>query len=106
MRIVIQRAIDKLDPTAALGELSDQEHLMDLVAGQAIGSRDHHAFNSGHGSTVAETIKARTLESGPAIAVIAVDMFFGDMPVRVCRDVIMQAAELLFDRLLLLLTAR
>jgi hypothetical protein len=106
MRIVIHRAIDKLDPTAALGEFIDQEHLMDIVAGQAIGSCDHHACNSRQGGSVAEVIKTRTLEGRTALAVIAVDMLLGDMPVGVRRDVFTQAAELLFDRLLLLLTAR
>ena len=106
MRIVIHRALDKLDPTAALGEFIDQEHLMDIVAGQAIGSRHHNAFHGRQGGSIAEAIKPRTLEGGTAITVIAVDMLIGDMPVRVRRDVVTQAAQLLFDRLLLLLTAR
>ena len=106
MRIVIHRALDKLDPTAALDEFIDQEHLMDIVAGQAIGSCDHHACNSRQGGSIAEAIKTRTLEGSTAIAVIAVDMLLGDMPVGVRRDVVTQAAELLFDRLLLVLTAR
>src|SRR5574342_1368518 len=100
MRLIIHRAIDPCDPTAALGACIDQEHLLDRVAGQAIGSREHHACKSGHGGTVAEAIKARTRESGPALAVIAVDMLCGDMPSRMGRDGIMQAAELLVDRLL------
>jgi len=106
MRIVIPRAIAKLDPTAALGEFLDQEHLMDIVAGQAIGSRKHNAFNGRQGGSIAEAITPRTLEGGTAITVIAVAMFSGDMPVRLRRDVVTQAAQLWFDRLLLLLTAR
>jgi hypothetical protein len=106
MRIVIHRAIDQLDPTAALGAFIDQEHLMDIVAGQAIGSCDHHACNRRQGGSVAEVIKTRTLEGSTALAVIAGDRLLGDRPVGVRRDVVTQAAELLFDRLLLVLTAR
>lgn len=36
MRILAHRAIQKLDLTAALGELVEEEHLMDIVTGQAI----------------------------------------------------------------------
>ena len=79
---------------------------MDRVAGHALGSRDHHAGHSGHGGTVAEALKARTLASGPAIAVSAVDMLCGALPLRVGRAVLMQAAELWCDRLLVWLTAR
>ena len=103
---VIHRAIDTLDPTAALGECIDQEHLRDLVAGQTIGSRDHHAFNRRQGNAVAEAIQPRTLEGGPALAVIAGEMLLGDMPVRGCRAVGMQAAARWFTRLLWWLTAR
>ena len=106
MRIITHGPLDKLDTTGPLGEFVDQEHLMDIVAGQAIGSCDHHAFNSRQGGSIAEAIKTRTLEGSTAIAVIAVDMLLGDMPVGVRRDGVTQAAELLFDRLLLVLTAR
>jgi hypothetical protein len=106
MRLVIQRAIATLDPTAALGECIDHEPLLDIVAGQASGSGDHHACNSRQGGSVAEVIKTKTLAGSTARAVIAVERLLGDRPVGVRRDVFTQAAELLFDRLLLWLTAR
>jgi hypothetical protein len=106
MWIIIHGAIDKLNPTAALGEFVDQKHLVDIVTGQAIRGGDHHAFNSRHSGAIAEAIQPWALEGGPALAVIAVDMLFGNMPVGVRRDVVTQTAQLLFDRLLLLLTAR
>src|SRR5215467_16217613 len=104
MWIVIHRTLDTLDPTATLGEFIDQEHLMDVVAGQAIGGCDHHAGNSRHRGAIAEAIQPRALQGGPAMAIIAVDMLLGNMPVWVRRDVVTQTAQLLFDRLLLLLT--
>jgi len=33
MGIVTHGTLDKLDPTAALGEFIDQEHLMHIIAG-------------------------------------------------------------------------
>ena len=106
MRIGRPRALDEFAPTAALGACIAQGHRMDRVAGHALGSRDHHAGHSGHGGTVAAALKARTRASGPAIAVSAVEMRFGALPLRVGRAGLMQAAELWCDRLLVLLTAR
>jgi len=79
---------------------------MDIVAGQAIGGRDHDACNGRQGGAISEAIKTRTLAGGTTLAVIAVNGLIGDRPVGLRRDVVTQAAQLLFDRLLLLLTAR
>ena len=89
MRMVIHRAVDKLDPTAARGECIDHKHLMDLVAGQAIGRWHHHAVNGRQRGAIAEAIKPWALQGGPAIAVIAVDRFLGDMPVGAGHDIVM-----------------
>ena len=83
MRIITHGPLDKLDPTATLGEFIDQEHLMHIVACQAIGRGDQHTFKGGHGRPVAEAIETGTLECGTAVAVIAIDVLVGDMPIRV-----------------------
>jgi hypothetical protein len=106
LRIVIHRAIDTLDPPAALGECIDPKPLMDIVAGQAVGGRDHHAFHSRQSRAIAEASKPRALQGGPAIAVIAGEMLLGNRPVGGRRDVVTQTAQLLCDRWLLWLTAR
>jgi hypothetical protein len=105
-RIVLQRAVDKRDPTAALGEFIDQKHLLDIGAGQAIGRCHHHACNGRQRGAIAEASKPRALQGGPALAVIAVEMFLGDMPVGAGRDLVLETAPRWFERLLLVLTAR
>jgi len=106
MRVITHRTLDKLDPTAALGEFIDQEHLMDIIAGQAIRGSDQDTFEGRHGGPIPETIEPGSVEGSPAIAVITIDVLFGDLPLGVCRRVVAEAMQLLVNRLLLLLTAR
>jgi len=104
MRIITHGPLDKLDTTAPLGEFVDQEHLMYIVPCQAIGRSHQHAFKGRHRYPVSESIKTGTLEGGTAIAVIAIDVLVCNMPLRLERHVGVQAAELLLNRLMLLLT--
>jgi hypothetical protein len=106
MGVVTHGTLDKLDPTAALGEFIDQEHLMHIIAGEAIRSGDQDTFKGCHGGPVPEAIKPRTVECRPAIAIITIDVLFGDMPIGAGDNVVAEATQLLVNRLLLLLTAR
>jgi hypothetical protein len=43
MGIITHRSLQEFDPNVAFGELFKQEHLMDIVAGQAVwGSYQYH----------------------------------------------------------------
>src|SRR5215831_15923739 len=106
MGIVAHRALDKLDPTAPLGEFIDQEHLMDIIACSPIGGGDEDAFNGCHGDAIAQAVETRPLESGAAVSLIAVDVLVGDMPIGVRGDSVTETAQLLLNRLVLLLTGR
>jgi len=106
VRIITHGTFDERNLTAALSEFIDQEHLMHIVASEAIRSRDHEAFKGGHGGSVPQPIEARTVALGPAIAVIAREMFLGQMPLRLASHMRVQAHQLLLNRLLLLLTRR
>jgi hypothetical protein len=104
VRIIAHRSLDKLDATAPLGQFIDQEHLMHIVASQAIGRDDHDAFNGRHCDAISEAVETGAFEGGTTIAVIAVDVLVGDMPVGAGRDVGTETVQLLVNRLLLLLT--
>jgi hypothetical protein len=106
MRIITHRPLDKLNATATLGEFINREHLMDIVARSTIRGSDQHTGKGGHGSAIAESIKTGARESGATIAVITVDVLVGDLPIGVRRHVITETTELLFNRLVLLLTRR
>ena len=104
MRSITHGPLDKLDTAATLGEFIDQEHLMHIVPCSAIGRRHQHTFTGGHRCPVAESVKTGTLERGATVAVIAIDVLVCNMPIRLERHVGVQAAELLLNRLMLLLT--
>jgi len=104
MRIITQGPLDTLDTTATLGAFVDQVHLMHIVPCEAIGRSNQHACKSGHRCPVSESVKTGTRERGAAVAVIAIDVLVCNMPIRLERHVGVQAAELLLNRLLLLLT--
>jgi hypothetical protein len=98
--------LNTLDPPAALGEFLDQEHLRHIIAGSAIRGGDQETFKGCHGGSIPEAIETGTVEGGPAIAVITIDVLFGDMPLGVRRHGGAEATQWLGNRLLLLLTAR
>jgi hypothetical protein len=104
MRIITHGPLDTLDTTATLGEFVDQEHLIHLVPGSAIGRSHQDAFQGGHCCPVSAAVKTGTLERGAAVAVIAIDGLVRNLPIRLERHVGVQAAELLLNRLMLLLT--
>src|SRR5262245_52476624 len=104
MRIIAHRSVHKHHLAAMLSEFVDQEHLVDIVARQTIGSGEQHKLKGGKRSTVAQAIEARAIELGAAISIIAIDMLVGEMPLGMLRDMRLQAIKLLLDRLSLLLT--
>jgi hypothetical protein len=103
---MIHGALDTFDPTTTLGEFIDQEHLMHIVARQTIRCREQDTCKGGHGGLVPEAIEPWAVELGPAIAVIALAVLLSDMPLGLRHHRVAEAAQVLFNRLLLLLTRR
>ena len=79
---------------------------MDVMAREAIRGRAQDTRTGRHGSVVAEPVEARTVELAPAIALIALDLLVGNMPLGLGGDIGAQATALLLNRLRLLLTTR
>ena len=105
MRVITHRSIQKLDLAAALGQFVDQQHLMDIVARQAIGCSDQEQLEGGKGGTIAQAVQTGPVEFGPTIPIIAIDMFVGLMPVLLLGDMGQQPVDLLVNRLGVLLAA-
>ena len=61
---------------------------MHIVAGQAIGSREHDTFKGRQGNPISQTVKTGTLEGGATLAVIAVDVPVSDMPLWLCGHIV------------------
>lgn len=97
MRVITHRAIQKLDLAAALGEFVDQQHLMDIVARQAIGSGNQHALEGRKGSTITQAIQTGAVKLGATIPIIAIDVLVGQMPLGMLGDMGAQAVQLLVN---------
>jgi hypothetical protein len=103
MRVITHRPIEKLNLTAPALHFIDQQHLMHILARQTIGSRDQYQLKGAQRRMIAQMIQTGTIQRCTAIAVIAVHMFFSQVPIRRHRDLGMQPAQLLLNRLRLLL---
>jgi len=55
-------------------QLVDEQHLMDVVAGQPVGRGDQHQVELGQCSMVPQPVQAWSAQAGTAVAVIAVDV--------------------------------
>jgi hypothetical protein len=96
--------VQELARTASLGEFLDEEPLMHIVAGQAIRSGQQDPLEDGQGGPIPPPIQTRPMQLGPAIAVIAVDVCLGQLPIRLGRHIRAKPGQLLVNRLRLLLT--
>jgi hypothetical protein len=106
MGIVTHGTLDTLNPTAALGECIDQEHLMHRIAGETIWGGHQDTCKGRHSGPLPEAIEPRPVQCRPAITIITIDVLFGDMPIGVRHTVVPEATQWLVNRLLLVLTAR
>jgi hypothetical protein len=104
VRVLTHRSLQKLDLTAPLGEFLDEEHWLHLVAGQAIRSGHEDPCKDGQGGPIPQPIQARPIPLGPTIAVVAVEVFLGQMPRRLGHHIRAKPGQLLFNRRRLLLT--
>ena len=56
------------------GKLVQQQHLVDIVAGQPVGRGDHDQIELGQRRMIPQAVQARPAKAGAAVAVIAVDV--------------------------------
>ena len=80
VRISAHRPVQELHLAAMPGQLLDQQHLVDVVAGQPVrrGHQDH--VQLGQRRVIAEPVQPRPADTGTAIAVIAVDVLVIQLP--------------------------
>jgi hypothetical protein len=93
MGVLTHGTLQKLDLTAPLGQFIEQQHVMDIVAGQPIRSRHHDPFTGGQRGTIPQAVQARPVALGPALAVIPIARLFRQMPVGLRRHMGLQAVE-------------
>src|SRR5262249_56856565 len=89
----------------ALGAYRADEPLRDIIAGQASRGSDQDTFEGRQGGPSPETIAPGALEGSPAIAVLTLEVRFGDLPLGVGRRGGAEARQVLVHRLRLVLTA-
>ncbi len=98
VRVTAHRPVEELDLRPVLLQLLDQEHLMDVVAGQAVRRGDQDAIQPGARRGVAQAVQAGAAQRGPAATVVAEDALGRQGPAP-RRGVGTQPLELLFSRL-------
>jgi len=106
MRISPHGTLDQFDPPPPLGECIDQAHLGYIVTRSTIRGGEQDTCKSGHGRPLPEAIATGAVALGPALAVIAIEMLVGDMPIGGRCPIVVEATQLLCNGLLLLLTRR
>src|SRR5215471_12544334 len=74
MRVLTERLVEEMDVATIVLELFKEHYLMDIVASEPIGACDPKMLKSSLPDAIAESIQTRTVESRPAIAIIAKDM--------------------------------
>src|SRR5262249_35823567 len=69
-----------------VGQLIDQHHLMDIGARETIGSSDQRQLKGSDGRMIAEPVQTRTIQLCTTVAIITIDMFLGQVSVRLSRS--------------------
>ena len=98
VRVGAHRPVQELHLAAVAGQLVDQQHLMDVVAGQPVrrGHQDH--VQLGQRRVIAQPVQPRPAHAGAAIAVITVDVLVLQLPAAL-RGRRAQPVKLLLDTL-------
>ena len=98
VRIGAHRPAQELHLAAAAGQLVDQQHLVDVVAGQPVRRGHQHQVKLGQRRVIAEPVQPRPADTGAAITVITVDMLVIQLPAAL-RGRRPQPVKLLLDAL-------
>ena len=86
MGVIAHGAIHERDGTAPLRQFVDEEHLMDIGAGESVGRGEHHTFERRERRVVAQPVQAGSAQFGPTVAIVTVDVLFGEAPLWVRGD--------------------
>ena len=100
VRVGAHRPVQELHLAAAGGQLVDQQHLMDVVAGQPVRRGHQDNVQPGQRRVIAKPAWPRPADTGAAIAVIAVDVLVIQLPAAL-RGRRAQPVKLLLDALCL-----
>ena len=105
MRVSAHRPVQELRPAAAPGQLLEQKHLMDVVAGQPVrrGHQDH--IKIGQCRMISQPVQPRPAQAGAAIPVVTVNVLVIQLPAAPGNRRA-QSVKLLLDSLRLRLAGR
>ena len=98
VRVGAHRPVQELHLAAVPGQLLDQQHLMDIVAGQPVRRGHHDDVQIGQPRMISQPVQPRPSQAGAAIAVITVDVLVIQLPATL-RDRRAQPVKLLLDTL-------
>ena len=98
VRVGAHRPARELHLAATGGQLLDQQHLVDVVAGQPVRRGHHDDVQIGQRRMIAEPVQPRPAQARAAIAVITVDVLVIQLPAAL-RDRRAQPVKLLLDTL-------
>jgi hypothetical protein len=102
VRVVGDRVVQEHHRAAGTPKFLEQQHLVCVFAGQAVGGEHSDDLDSPIADSVAQGIQARTIEPCAAIPLVAEDVLGGEI-VALLDDPGTQGSELAFDGLLTLL---
>ena len=74
MGIVAEGLIEKVDLASITLELFQEHHLMDIVAGKAIGTHNQHTIDAALPELVPQAIEPGAIERGTTIAIVTEDL--------------------------------
>ena len=80
MGVLTHRAIHKFHLTPTFFELLNEHQLVDILAGQPIGSSDDHQVKVGQGNLIAQAVKTRSLQTRSTVSVITKHMLILPFP--------------------------
>ncbi len=104
--IVTHGPIQELDLTAIPVQFFDQQHLVHVLPCQPIRCSHQHQLNTAQGNLIAQPIQPRTIQPCPAVAIVAIDVLVGQVPLLLANNMCTQPLQLLLNRLRLLLATR
>src|ERR1051326_4161665 len=100
MRILAHRSIQKLHLTPKALQLLQEDHLVDVVAGQAVWGCYEHPVQGGSGDGIPEPIQPRAPQRGATEAIITEHMLLLQVPA-LALDLRPQALKLVVNALTL-----
>jgi len=97
--IVAERMLQEKDGAAAVPELFEQQNLVRVLPGEAVGAQHGDRFELAFAGVVPQTVEAGPVEAGAAVPFVGVDMFRHE-GVALLLDPGAQGGELTVDGLL------